>query len=249
MFPAAGREAAMAHLTGDAKVQYVRGLFSRIAGRYDLLNSVMTARMHYRWKALTAQLAAAGVQGPALDVATGTGDIAFGLARRPGVSQVVGVDFAPPMLAIARRRAGAQRRGVPVGFVLGDALTLPFPDASFGCVTTGFSLRNVASVERLLQEMYRILVVGGRLCVLETTPVEPQGISPRLFRFYFHRVVPLMGALLAGDREAYTYLPRSVDRFPKAEGLAYHIRQAGFAQVSYTLVGLGTVAIHLGVKA
>ena len=227
---------------------YVRELFSRIAGRYDLLNSVMTARMHYRWKALTARLAAEGVQGEALDVATGTGDLAFRLAPWEGIRRVVGVDFAPPMVAIAQRRAAARRRGAPICFLLGDALSLPFPDASFACVTTGFSLRNVTSVEELLRESHRVLVSGGRLCILETTPVEGHGLFPRAFRFYFHRVVPLLGALLVGDREAYTYLPRSVDRFPNTERLAEMMRGAGFTQVTYRQVGLGTIAIHRGVK-
>ncbi len=238
----------MTQLTGEAKAQYVRGLFSRIAGRYDLLNSVMTGRMHYRWKSRTARLAAQGVSGDALDVATGTGDIAFRLSRRPGVRRVVGVDFAPPMLAIASRRAEARPRGAPVAFLLGDALTLPFPDAAFACVTTGFGLRNVASWDRMLQEMHRVLAPGGRVCIMETTPVAPGGVMPRLFRFYFYRVVPLFGFLLAGDREAYTYLPRSVEGFPPAEELAAMMRQVGFVYVSYTLVGFGTVAIHQGVK-
>ena len=238
----------MTQLTGEAKAQYIRRLFSRIAGRYDLLNSVMTGRLHYRWKSRTARLAAQEQAGDALDIATGTGDLAFRLSRQPGVRRVAAVDFAPPMLAIAQRRAAARRRGSPVAVLLGDALTLPFPDATFACATTGFSLRNVASVEQMLREVHRVLAPGGRVGILETTPVAPRGVASRLFRFYFLRVVPWLGALLAGDREAYTYLPQSVEVFPPAEELAAMLRQAGFAQVRYTLVGFGTVAIHQGIK-
>ncbi len=238
----------MVRLQGEAKAQYVRGLFSRIAGRYDLMNSVMTGRLHHRWKSRTARLAALGVQGDALDVATGTGDLAFRLARQPGVRRVAAVDFALPMLAIAGRRAAARREGAPVALLLGDALTLPFPDATFACATTGFGLRNVASVEQMLREVHRVLAPGGRVGILETTPVEPRGVASRIFRFYFLRVVPLLGALLAGDREAYTYLPQSVDGFPPAEALSELMRQAGFVQVRYTLVGFGAVAIHQGIK-
>ena len=135
-----------------------------------------------------------------------------------------------------------------MALLLGDALTLPFPNATFACATTGFGLRNVASMEQMLREVHRVLVPGGRFCVMETTPVPPGGVASRIFRFYFLRVVPLLGALLAGDREAYTYLPRSVEGFPSAEVLAAMMRQAGFVQVGYSLVGFGTVAIHQGIK-
>ena len=239
----------MAHLNGEAKVLYVRDLFSRISERYDLLNSFMTARMHYRWKTVTANMATKQIEGRALDVATGTGDIAFRLARRPGITQTIGIDFAPPMLAIAQRRAKVRRTGNPITFVMGDALALPLPDASFNCVTTGFSLRNVASTTKMLQEMHRVLITGGRLCILEATPVEPRGLFRRILRLYLHKIVPVIGSVLARDREAYTYLPTSMDQFLKPEELSNEIRNAGFTNVSYRKVGFGTVAIHVAVKA
>ena len=239
----------MAHLTGDAKVLYVRDLFSRISNRYDLLNSFMTARMHYRWKTVTANMAAAQIEGRALDVATGTGDIAFRLARIPGITHTIGIDFAPPMLAIAHRRVKFRRTGNPLTFVMGDALALPMPDGSFNCVTTGFSLRNVASTTKMLQEMHRVLVIGGRLCILEATPVEPRGLFRRIIRLYLNKIVSVIGSVLARDREAYTYLPTSMDQFLKPEELSNEIRNAGFTNVSYRKVGFGTVAIHVAVKA
>ena len=235
----------MAHLRGDDKRQYVAEMFARISPRYDLMNSLMTGGLHHRWKRETARFTAAGLQGAALDVATGTGDLAFALARCPGIDRAVGVDLLSEMLTIAANKPAA--RQPPVSFIMGDALQLPFPNNAFVCATAGFSLRNMADVPAAIAEMARVVSPGGRVTTLELTPMPP-GIRATLGRVYFHKVVPLVGQLVAGDRTAYTYLPSSVDYFLTAEGLAEVYRQAGLVNVGYRRLGLGGVALHHGEK-
>ena len=244
----------MAHLKGDDKRRYVAEMFARISPRYDLMNSLMTGGLHHRWKRDTARLTAAGVVGTGgigatVDIATGTGDLAFALAKCPGVTSVVGIDLLPEMLSIANRRQRANRReaSAPTGFVLGDALRLPFDDDTFAGATAGFSLRNMPDVPAAISEMARVVAAGGRVTTLELTPMPP-GVAAAMGRFYFHRFVPLMGQLIAGDRTAYTYLPDSVDYFLTADGLAEVYRQAGLVNVGYRKLGLGGVALHFGDK-
>ena len=236
----------MAHLRGDDKRRYVAEMFARISPRYDLMNSLMTGGLHHRWKRETARFTSAGLHGAALDVATGTGDLAFALARCPGISRAVGVDLLPEMLAIARDKpAASDEHNAPIGFAIGDALRLPFAADTFVCATAGFSLRNMADVPAAIAEMARVVSPGGRVTTLELTPMPP-GIRAVLGRVYFHKVVPLLGQLVAGERTAYTYLPSSVDYFLTAEGLAEVYRQAGLVNVGYRRLGLGGVALHYG---
>ena len=237
----------MANLSGEAKQTYVADLFARIAGRYDLMNSLMTGGMHHRWKRRTARVAAAGLAGPALDIATGTGDLAFALARQPGIDSALGVDLLAEMLTLARDKEPAKDAPGSVGFLQGDALTLPFPDNSFACATAGFSLRNMPDLPAAIAEMARVVRPGGRVTTLELTPMPP-GLKSALFRLYFHRIVPLIGQLVAGDRSAYTYLPQSVDYFLQADRLAGLFEAAGLVEVSYRKLGFGAVAIHQGAK-
>jgi demethylmenaquinone methyltransferase/2-methoxy-6-polyprenyl-1,4-benzoquinol methylase len=237
----------MAQLQGEAKQRYVAGMFARIARRYDLMNSLMTGGMHHRWKRQTARVTATGCHGLALDIATGTGDLAFALTRQPGIRHAVGVDLLPEMLTIARRKAAAQGLGQSTTLVAGDAVRLPFPDHRFACATAGFSLRNMPDVRQALTEMARVVQPGGRVTTLELTPLG-RGLKARLFRLYFHRLVPLLGQLIAGDRTAYTYLPQSVDYFLEAGRLADLYREVGLVEVSYQKLGFGTVALHQGTK-
>lgn len=236
----------MAELTGPARQRYVAKLFARISGHYDLMNDVMTLGMHRGWKRRTAALATQALQGPALDVSTGTGDLAFQLARRPGVNSTVGLDLLPEMIALARGRAIRQKADT-VSLMLGDALSLPFPDQTFACATAGFSLRNMPDVRQAISEMTRVVQPGGRVALLELSPMET-GVKARLFRLYFHGVVPLVGNLIARDRAAYTYLPQSVDRFYDADELASLLQEAGLENVVYRRLGFGTVCLHLGDK-
>ena len=236
----------MAHLSGDEKRRYVAEMFARISPRYDLMNSLMTGGLHHRWKRTTARMTAGNEAGPALDVATGTGDLAFALAYCPNTTEIVGVDLLPEMLTIAnRRRTSGSGPAKRVHFVQGDALRLPFPNGSFIGATAGFSLRNMPDVPSAIREMARVVAPGGRVTTLELTPMAP-GIASSMGRLYFHRLVPLMGQIVAGDRTAYTYLPDSVDYFLTADGLVDVFRQAGLVDVGYRRLGFGGVALHFG---
>jgi demethylmenaquinone methyltransferase/2-methoxy-6-polyprenyl-1,4-benzoquinol methylase len=213
-------------------------MFDRIARVYDLMNSVMTAGMHHRWRERAADLAHVGPGSTALDVATGTGDLAVELARRG--AEVTGSDFAPAMLEIARRKAPGLR------FEEGDALDLAHPAGSFDAVTVGFGARNFADLDRGLSEMTRVARPGGRVVVLEiTTPTKPP--LSWFFKAWFDRVVPVLGRI-AGDPEAYTYLPSSVRRFPGPEELAGRMAAAGLTDVRWILTAGGIIAIHVGTK-
>lgn len=227
-----------------ARAAGVRAMFTRIAGRYDLMNSLMTAGRHHAWRRRAARAALDAPPGPVLDLATGTADMALALRARDPARTVVGADFSPGMLARARAklaRAGPDR----IHLVGADALRLPFADASFAAVTSAFLLRNLEDLEQGLAEMRRVTRPGGRVVALDIVgPRWPLGRS--LFAVYFHRVVPLLGALVAGDRQAYTYLPRSVERFLEPAELAALMERAGLRAVHYRRLGLGTVALHAG---
>jgi len=211
-------------------------MFDRIASVYDPLNSVMTAGMHHRWRARSADLAAAGPGSRALDVATGTGDLAIALRARG--ADVIGVDFAEKMLEIARRKEPA------IEFRTGNALALDFPDDSFDAATVGFGARNFDDLDRGLREMARVVRPGGRVIVLEiTTPQRPP--LSWFFRMWFDHLVPLMGRV-AGDPDAYSYLPSSVRRFPSPRDLAARMAAAGMTDVRWILTAGGIIAIHSG---
>ena len=236
----------MAQLTGPARQRYVADLFARISGYYDLMNDVMTLGMHRRWKRRTAQLASESLPGPAIDVSTGTGDLAFLLARRPEREPTVGLDLLPEMIERAKMKP-VKRAAGEVSFLVGDALSLPFADDTFACATAGFSLRNMPDVEQAIGEMARVVKPGGRVALLELSPME-SGIRSRFFRLYFHGFVPIVGSLLVRDRAAYTYLPQSVDRFYDADELASILAGSGLVDVYYRRLGFGTVCLHWGDK-
>jgi demethylmenaquinone methyltransferase / 2-methoxy-6-polyprenyl-1,4-benzoquinol methylase len=222
----------------------VASMFGRIAGRYDLLNTLMTFGMDAGWRRRAIAAARPPVAGLALDIGTGTGALALALAAAMPRGRVIGVDFAAPMLVRAPARASATRNTRRARFALADALTLPFPDESFDCVTSAFVVRNVADLAQAFGEQARVLRRGGRVVCLELTrPRTP--LFRYLFAWYFHRWVPMLGALVAGDSAAYSYLPRSVDQFPAPQALADVIAAAGFDDVSYELLGLGTVSLHV----
>jgi len=220
-------------------------MFDRIASFYDVMNSVMTAGLHHRWRSRAADLADIGPGERALDVATGTGDLALELARRVGPSgEVVGSDFSEGMLALARRKAGAGGPGIR--FEWGDALSLPYADGEFAAATVGFGARNFSDLDRGLAEMARVVRPGGRVVVLEiTTPQKPP--LSTFFRVWFDRVVPLIGRV-AGDPDAYTYLPSSVRRFPPPQGVAAAMARAGLVDVRWILTAGGIIALHAGTR-
>lgn len=231
----------MVRMSAEVKRRYVRGMFDRIVARYDLMNTLMTFGRDRAWRRLTVAAAGAAPGMLALDVATGTGELALELGRAG--CRVIGLDFSPAMLALAQAKSGGAAGARPQ-YVAGDALALPFPEATFDCLTTGFALRNVTSIPAALAEMRRVVRPGGRLACLELTP--PRGrVFPTLFGLYFARFVPLLGWLVSGQRDAYAYLPGSLVGFPRAEELAAMLREAGFDQVQYRRLMLGTVALHV----
>jgi demethylmenaquinone methyltransferase/2-methoxy-6-polyprenyl-1,4-benzoquinol methylase len=213
-------------------------MFDRIARVYDRMNSVMTAGMHHRWRERAADLAKVGPGSTALDIATGTGDLAVELARRG--AEVTGMDFAPAMLELARKKAPG------LTFEEGDALKLAYPTDSFDAATVGFGARNFADLDRGIAEMARVTKPGGHVVVLEiTTPQKPP--LSWFFRAWFDRVVPALGRV-AGDPDAYTYLPSSVRRFPGPEELGARMAAAGLVDVRWILTAGGIIAIHVGRK-
>jgi demethylmenaquinone methyltransferase/2-methoxy-6-polyprenyl-1,4-benzoquinol methylase len=220
-------------------------MFDRIAGRYDLLNSLMTAGLHHSWRRRAADRTEVAPGDSVLDVCCGTGDLSFELAARvsPG-GHVVGCDFSEPMLDLAR--AKATQRGVEsVRFEWADALSLPYDEGRFDAVTVGFGVRNFADRDRGLVEMARVLKPGGRLVILEFT--EPR--RPPFSTFYslwFDRIVPVLGRLTPNP-DAYSYLADSVHGFPDPEGLAAKMDDAGFARIRWLLTAGGILAIHSGV--
>jgi len=224
----------------------VQGMFERIAGVYDLMNTTMTAGLHHRWRERAADRAEVGEGDSALDVCCGTGDLAIELRRRCGTSgRVVGCDFSERMLDLARHKAA--RLGMPeVSFEWADALALPYEDRGFDAVTVGFGVRNLAGIEAGVTEMTRVLKPGGRLVILEITQPRRPPLS-WFHGLWFDRVVPRLGAL-AGDRDAYSYLPESVKRFPPPEGLAAIMDRAGLERIRWTLLAGGIIAIHSGAR-
>lgn len=226
---------------GTLEEPQVRAMFDRIASFYDVMNSVMTAGLHHRWRARAADLADVGRGARVLDVATGTGDLARELARRVGPEgEVVGSDFSEAMLERARAKAPEVR------FEYANALELPYADGEFGAATVGFGARNFSDLDRGLAEMTRVVKDGGRVVVLEiTTPTRPP--LSTFYRVWFDHIVPVIGRLV-GEEQAYSYLPSSVRRFPSPEGLAATMERAGLRDVRWILTAGGIIAIHVGTK-
>ena len=223
-------------------------IFSRISPRYDLMNTVMTAGRHHAWRRMAADVAVGEMAGPALDVAAGTGDLAIELARRAAVTEVVAPDFSREMMVAAGRKARRKGLGERIQYALADAHALPLPDDHFICATVGFGIRNFIDVPKALREMSRVVRPGGRVVVLELVSLDGLGPFNRLFTFYFRHVTPWIGAILAGDREAYTYLPESVEGFMSAGELASLMEQASLHNVTVRKLALGSVAIIRGEK-
>ena len=223
-------------------------MFARISRRYDRLNAIMSAGRHHAWRRIAVDMAVGDLSGPALDVATGTGDFAIDLSRKSQVSDVVGLDFTREMLLLAIQKTRRQGLGATAGYLAGDAHALPFQDDRFICATVGFGVRNFIDMPKALREMTRVVRPGGRVVILEIVRLEGLGPVGRLFPLYFRHVTPWLGAIFGGDREAYTYLPESVQGFLTAGEVAATMRDAGLANVTYRKLALGTVAIHVGDK-
>lgn len=231
----------------------VREMFGRIAPRYDFLNHFLSASFDKLWRKRVAHRFSKIAQNPnarVLDLCCGTGDLVFAFARESRKShaasaQLLGADFALPMLSLARNKNADVPS--PIAFLAADALALPFSDASFDLVSAAFGFRNLANYQQGLREIYRLLRPGGALAILEFC--EPQsGPLAALFRFYFTRVLPVLGGAISGNKEAYSYLPGSVKKFPSPESLKNWMEQAGFREVRYERWTCGAVALHTALR-
>ena len=223
----------------------VRGMFSAIAPRYDLLNHLLSFNIDRRWRrrAIAALAWRNAPEGTYLDLCAGTLDVAATLAKDAGFrGRVLGADFAEPML-----RAGREKVTARVSPVVADALELPLPNECASGAIVAFGIRNVSDLDAALGEVFRILNHGARFVILEfTTPRNP--LMRSLYHFYFHRLLPVIGGLVSGHRTAYRYLPASVAQFPGEEELARRMGAAGFTDVTWTSLSFGIAAIHVGTR-
>jgi len=229
----------------EERAPKVREMFSRLAGRYDLVNDVMSFGMHRKWKRQAVRLALDGLPRPGrvLDLCCGTGDMAFLEEALSGGAMVVGADFTLPMLSVARRRARLEASACV--FAAADALRLPFRDGSFDVVTVGYGLRNVADPQAALAEMRRVLAPRGRAVVLDFgKPDNP--LTNALYRAYLRTMMPAVGWIFHGDPETYLYIPESLERYPAQRGVEEMMRGAGFGKVRYENRLLGTMGLNVG---
>lgn len=223
-------------------------MFSSIAARYDLLNDLLSLGLHRRWKNLAAQEAGLSRGDRALDLCTGTGDVALALASRVGPKgQVVAVDLSPPMIEYARKKSSDQELESIINFRVGNVCDLEFSEEFFDAATIAFGARNVRNLERLFREAFRVLKPGGRMVCLEFSPPRLTFLG-HLYGIYLRHLVPFLGALLARHREAYSYLARSICSFPEPEALAEIMGKAGFGRVTYRHLNPGVVTLHVGIK-
>ena len=229
--------------SGAERAGYVRAMFGRIAPRYDIMNRLMTFGQDLHWRRLLLQRIALKQNERMLDLGTGTGDIAGEALSDEKVSLCVGADFALEMMQVGRLRPAMRQ----VRWTGSDALHLPFPGGSFDAVTSGFLMRNVIDIDAALAEQYRVLRVGGRVACLDTTPPLDDWLRP-LILMHFRFIMPLLGRLVAGQAEAYAYLPSTTEKFLAPEALQQKFAQAGFQNVRYQRLMLGTIALHWAEK-
>ena len=233
----------MAHLQGTERALYVQDMFARIAGRYDLMNRLMTFGQDIRWRRIVIDQAHLPPDGRLLDIATGTGEIALeGYNRVPGL-QAVGGDFTIEMMQAGKRIP--QRRSIR--WTGADTLSLPFSEATFDAVTSGFLMRNVIDVRKALTEQLRVTKPGGWVVILESSPPKQNLLRP-LILIHLNVLIPALGRLVTGEMEAYRYLPDSTQQFHDPDDVADLMRQVGYINVSYRLFMFGTIAIHAGQK-
>ncbi len=229
------------------KAGLVHGVFSSVASKYDIMNDLMSVGIHRLWKDAMMDWLAPRPGQRLLDVAGGTGDVAFRfLTRAPGASAVV-CDMTEAMLVAGRQRAEATEKAAALDWVVGDAMALPFATNSFDVYTISFGIRNVTRIADALREAYRVLRPGGRLMVLEFSQI-PNDLMQKAYDLYSFNVIPAMGKIVTGDRDSYQYLVESIRKFPEQEAFAAMIRQAGFGQVKYRNLSLGIAALHSGWK-
>ena len=229
-------------LSAQQRAYQVQAMFQTIAPRYDLMNRLMTGGQDVRWRKQVIRLAHIPAGGRLLDLGAGTGDLTREALRQVPDCHPVAADFTLGMM-----QAGKQEHEQAIAWSGADALNLPFPNQSFDAVVSGFLLRNVVDLPRALKEQYRVLKPGGHMVALDTTRPRASLLSP-FIRFHMHRVIPFLGGLLTGERDAYVYLPQTSEHFLLAEDLLAQIQSAGFQKAAFRRLMFGTVAIHWAVK-
>lgn len=235
----------MAHLQGEEKSKFVQDMFGRIASRYNLMNRLMTGGQDQRWRRFLVKMAQVPQQGVVLDLATGTGDIAFEVLKAVPNARVVGADFAVPMMHVGQK----QQLGDHVRWCAADAMKLPFVSEQFDAVVSGYLVRNVPDIRQTLAEKVRVLKRGGRVVILDSSPPKQNILKPFIL-LYLRYGIPLLGRLISGKQgaDAYKYLPESTQAFKTPEELASLMKEAGFKDVAYKTFMFGTMAVHWGVK-
>lgn len=233
----------MTQLQGRERARYVQGMFARIAGRYDLMNRLMTGGRDGAWRRTVIRWAQPGPMARLLDVATGTGDILIEALKQHPDALAVGSDFTFEMMQAGQSKSGAEK----IRWTCADALRLPYPDNTFDAVTSGFGVRNFIDRERAFREQRRVIKPGGRVICLEISK-PPKNLLRPFFLFFFNKIVPLAGGLISGQRDAYTYLPQSVNDFLTPDELKAVMARAGLREVKYRRLMMSTVAIHVGMK-
>ena len=235
----------MTHLHGEERAAYVQDMFDRIAGRYNIVNRLMTFGQDMQWRRFVVQQAQLPPGGKLLDLATGTGDIGFEALKAVPDAQVIGADFSLGMMIVGKQ--------LPMGEKMhwsgADALRLPFPDNTFDAVTSGYLVRNVIDIPQTLREQLRVLKPGGRIVILDSSP-PPRNLLRPFIEVHLRYVIPTLGRLIAGEQgaDAYQYLPSSTQAFKTPEELAGIMREAGVDHVHYRTFMFGTMAVHWGQK-
>ena len=232
----------MANLTGQARSTYVQNMFTRIAGRYDVMNRLMTFGQDQNWRKEVIRRAALAPGSQVLDLGAGTGDIALEIRTRTQAWPLA-ADFTVEMMRVGQKRPN----GEALDWCATDALNLPYADESFDAVVSGFLMRNVSDLPRALAEQRRVLKSGGRIVILDTTR-PPENLLAPFIRIHLNTVIPTLGKLITGEAEAYTYLPDSTKGFLRAEELAARLMEAKFQEIGFNRVMFGTIAIHWGEK-
>ena len=231
----------------DEKAGLVQGVFTSVASRYDVMNDLMSVGIHRVWKDAMMDWLAPRNGARLLDVAGGTGDIAFRFLKRAPAAQATVCDLTASMLEAGRQRAEAEHLSDRLEWLVGDAMALPFEDNSFDGYTISFGIRNVTRIEDALSEAYRVLKPGGRLMVLEFSQIPNDGLQ-WMYDRYSYNVIPAMGQVVTGDRDSYQYLVESIRKFPQQDVFARMISDAGFGQVKYRNLTMGIAALHSGWK-
>ncbi|MBI5353567.1 MAG: ubiquinone/menaquinone biosynthesis methyltransferase [Chloroflexi bacterium] len=230
----------MTHLTGQERATYVQKMFTQVAKRYDLMNRLMTGGQDIRWRKMVIKLARIDNSSALLDLGTGTGDLAREAATQFPRAKVIASDFTHEMMRVGKKISA-------LNFSTADALKLPFNDSSFDAVISGFLMRNVIDLQKAIEEQYRMLKRGGRIVILDTTRPKKNILSPFIW-VHMHVIIPTLGTLLTGQREAYNYLPDTTEGFVTAEDMAARMIAAGFKKVDFKRLMFGTIAIHWGEK-